>query len=204
MDALRSLPFGETWGEAVENVFVFFFTGLVRGVTAGVACMVDTDLVCFGSVEADAIVPLEVLPFLLLDCRELVRTGWPGVCCGGVGVDASASCPSAVMAAMILSSCLASTGVCVTLVTAAASSASTCSISSLEAGGVAIFSLPFLEGIGMWGSFLGSYSSSSRIMCLFLVLEWVLIECFSRSFSELSSASVGELSVPDLSPSSSG
>ena len=148
----------------------------MKGVATGVACMVDTDLVCFGSVEAAVTVPLEVLPFLLLDCRGLIQTGWPGVCCGGVGVDASATYPSAVMEVMISSSCLASTGVCVTLVATAANSTSICSISSSEAGGVASFSLPFLERTGIGSSSSGSSSFSSWIMCLFLFLEWVLIE----------------------------
>ena len=139
MDALRSLSFGETCREVAGNVFVFFVTGLVRGVGAGVSCMVDTDLVRFGCNEATITVPLNVLPFLFLDYRGLVQPGWVGVCCGGVGVEASATWPSAVMTAMISSSCLASAGVDVTLVVVAASSASTCSISSLEAGGVPIF-----------------------------------------------------------------
>ena len=59
LDALRSLSFGEACAEAAGNVFVFFFTGLVRGVVTGVA----------------GTGPLDVLPFLLLDCRGLVRTG---------------------------------------------------------------------------------------------------------------------------------
>ena len=133
MDALRSLPFGETCREEADNVFVFFFTELVRRVVAGVTGVVNIDLVCFGSVEATVTVPLEVLLFLLLDCYGLVRTGWLRVCCRGAGDEASATCPSAVMAAMILSSCLAFAGVSITLVAAAANSASTCSISSLEA-----------------------------------------------------------------------
>ena len=133
--------------------------------------MVDIDLVRFGSVAAAVAVPLEVLLFLLLDCCGLVRTGWPGVYCEGVGVYASATYPSAVMAAMISSSCLASVGVCVTLVAAVANSASTYSISFSEVGGVVIFSFPFLERTGMGGSSSSSSSSSSRIMCLFLGLE---------------------------------
>ena len=40
-------------------------------------------------------------------------------------------------------------------------------------------------------------------MCCFLVLDWVGIVGSSHSFSELSSASVGELSVSDLALSSS-
>ena len=75
LDALRSLSFGEACGEVAGNVFVFFFTGLVRGVMAGVA----------------GIVPLDVLPFVLLDYRGLVRTDWLGVCCGGIEVDTSAA-----------------------------------------------------------------------------------------------------------------
>ena len=136
LKALRNLSFGETCGEVANNVFGFFFTGLVKGVVVGVSYMIATDLVLFYRVETAAVVPLNVLPFLLLDGRRLVRTGWLGVCCGGVGVYASAAWPSAVMAAMISSSCLASAGVGVTLVAAAGSSASTCSISSSEAGGV--------------------------------------------------------------------
>ena len=155
----------------------------MRGVTAGVACVVDTDLVCFGCVKAAVTMPLDVLLFLLLDCRRLVRTCWPGVYCGGVGVDAWATCPSVVMAAMISSSCLASAGVFITLAAEAASSVSTCSISSSEAGEVAIFFLPLPEKTGMGGSSLGSSSSSSWIMCLFLVLEGILMEGSARSFS---------------------
>ena len=75
LDALRSLPFGEACGEVADNVSVFFFTGLVRGVAAGAAGVVDTYLVCFGCGEAVVTVPLDVLPFLLLDCRGLVRAG---------------------------------------------------------------------------------------------------------------------------------
>ena len=149
MDTLRNLSFGEACGEVAGNVFVFFVMGLVRGVEDGV--------VVAG--------PLEVLPFLLLDCRGLVRTGWLGVCWEGSGVDASVAWPSTVMAAMIASSCLAYSGVGVTLAAAAASSASTCSNSSAESGGVAIFALPLsfplLARTGIDGSSLGSSSSSS-------------------------------------------
>ena len=53
--------------EVADNVFVFFFNGLVGGVAAGATCLVDTDLVLFGSVEAIVAVPPEVLPILLLD-----------------------------------------------------------------------------------------------------------------------------------------
>ena len=91
LDALRSLSFGEACGKVAGNVFGFFFTGLVRGVVAGVAGVLATDLVCFGGGEVTVAVPLDELPFLLLDCRELVRTGWLGVCCRGIGVDASAA-----------------------------------------------------------------------------------------------------------------
>ena len=148
--------------------------------------------------------PSEVLPFLLLNPLGLARIGLLEVGCGGAGVGPSTVCPSAVMTAMMSSSCLASVGVRVTLVTVVSSSASTCSASSSEAGGVAIFSLPFLERTRMGGSFLGSFCSSSWMICLFLVLEEVLIGGSSRSFSESSSAYVGELSVADLSHSSSG
>ena len=75
LDALRDLSFGEALGEVAGNVFVFFVVGLVRGVVAGVAVAV----------------PLDVLPFLLLDCHGLVRTDWLGVCCRGIGVYASAT-----------------------------------------------------------------------------------------------------------------
>ena len=63
LDALRNLSFGEACGEVAGNVFVFFVAGLVRRVVDGVAVAG----------------PLEVLPFLLLDLRGLVRTGWLGV-----------------------------------------------------------------------------------------------------------------------------
>ena len=204
LNALRSLPIGETYREVADNFFVFFFTGLVRGVAAGAAAVVDTDLVYFGVVDAAVVVPIDVLPFLLLNCHGLVQIGWPGVGCGGVGVYASATCPSALMVAMISSSCLASAGVFVTLAVEAACTASICSVSTSEAGGVAIFFLPLPEMTGMRGSSSGSSSSSSLIMCLFLLLEWVLMNGSSRSFSDSSSASVGESSVADSSPSSSG
>ena len=169
LDALCSLPIGETCGEVADNFFVFFFNGLVRGVVAGAAGVVDTDLVRFGGVNAAVAVPLDVLPFLLLDCRGLVRIGWPGVGCGGVRVDASATYPLTVMAAMISSSCLASAGVFVTLAAETAKSALIGSVSSLEAGGVAIFflPLPLPERTGIGGSSSGSSSSSYLIMCLF-------------------------------------
>ena len=125
LDALRNLSFGVACGEVAGNAFVFFFTGLMRGVVARVAGVLATDLACFSCGEVAVAVPLDVFPFLLLDCRGLVRIGWLGVCCGGIGVDVSAAWLSVVMAAMISSSCLASTGVGVTLVAAAANSAST-------------------------------------------------------------------------------
>ena len=56
LDALRNLSFGKAYGKVVGNVFVFFFTGLVIGVVAGVAVAV----------------PLDLLPFRLLDYRGLV------------------------------------------------------------------------------------------------------------------------------------
>ena len=141
LDALRTLSFSEACGEVAGNVFVFFFTGLVRGVVPGVA----------------GTMPLDVLSFLLLDCHGLVRIGWLGVCCGGTEVDASAVWPSAVMAAMIASSCLACSGVGVTSV----SSASTCSILSSEAGGVAIFVLPLSFPLPTKNGINGSSSRSS-------------------------------------------
>ena len=73
--------------------------------------------------------------------------------CGGAGVGASAACPSAVMVAMMSSSCWAYVGVRVTLVTAASNYTSTLLASSSEAGGVVILSLLFLEKTGMRGSF---------------------------------------------------
>ena len=54
----------------------------------------------------------------------------------------SAAWPSAVMAAITSSSYLACSDVGMALAAAAASSASTCSISSLDAGAVANFVLP--------------------------------------------------------------
>ena len=147
MDALRSLSFGEACEEVADNVFVFFFNGLVGGVAARATCLVDTDLVLFGFVKAVVAMPLEVLPFLLLDPLGLAWTSLLGVCCGGAGAGASAACPSTVMAAMMSSSCLASVGVRVTLVATASSSALTCSASSLEAGRVAIFPSSFLKGL---------------------------------------------------------
>ena len=93
MDALRSLSFGEAYGEVTDNVFVFFFNGLVGGVAAGAACLVDTNLILFRSVETAVAVPLKVLPFLLLDPLGLVRTGLLGVGYRGAGVGASAACP---------------------------------------------------------------------------------------------------------------
>ena len=93
-------------------------------VAVGAACLVDTDLVLFCSGEAIAAMPLEVLPFLLLNLLRLARKSLLGVCCGGAGAGALAACPSVVMAVMMSSSCLASVGVRVTLVVAASSSTS--------------------------------------------------------------------------------
>ena len=92
MDALCSLSFREACGEVAGNVFVFFFNGLVGRVAVGAACLVDTDLVHFSSVETVVAVPPEVLPFLLLAPLGLARTGLLGVGCGGAGVGASAAC----------------------------------------------------------------------------------------------------------------
>ncbi|KAH9649073.1 hypothetical protein KPL70_025843 [Citrus sinensis] len=133
LNALRTLSFGEACGEVADNVFVFFFNGLVGGVATGTACLVDTDLVLFGSVEAAIAVPLEVLPFLLLDPLRLARTNLLGVGYEGAGVGTLAACPSTVMAAMMSSSCWASVGVRVTLVAATSSSALSCSALSSEA-----------------------------------------------------------------------
>ena len=110
------LSFWEVCGEVADSVFVFFFNGLVGGVAITAACLVDTNLVCFGSVEAVVAVPPEVLPFLLLDPLGLARTGLLGVCCGRARVYASAAYPSAVMAAIMSSNYFASVGVRVTLV----------------------------------------------------------------------------------------
>ena len=96
-----------------------------------------------------------------------------------------------------------SVGVRVTLVAAASSSASMFSASLSDIGGVITFSLPFREMTGMGGSSAGS-SSSSHMMCFFLDLEEVLAGGSSSSFSGSSSNSVGELSIVDLTPSSSG
>lgn len=87
----------------------------MEGVAVGTACRDETDLVFLGSGVAAAARPSEVPPFLLLDPLGLVRVGLLGVCCEGVGTGASASCPSAVIAAMISSRCFASAGVRVTL-----------------------------------------------------------------------------------------
>ena len=91
MDALCNLSLGEAFGETAGNVFVFFATGLARGVVARVVVAV----------------PVDVLPFHLLDCLGLVWISWLVVYCGGFGVNASAAWPSAVMAAITASSCLA-------------------------------------------------------------------------------------------------
>ena len=108
----------DSYGEVAGNVFFFFFNGLVGGVAVGAACLVDTDLVFFCSGEAVAVMPPEVLPFLLLDPLGLARTCLLGVCCGEAGAGASAACLLVVMAAMMSSSCLASVGVRVTLLVA--------------------------------------------------------------------------------------
>ena len=144
------------------------------GVAIGATCLVDTYLVLFGFGEAAAAMPPEVPPFLLVNPLGLTQTCLLRVCCEGAGAGALVACPSAVMVAMMSSSCLASVGVRVTLVAAASNSTSTCSASSSEAGGVAIFSLPFLEMTGIKGSSSGSSSFSSWIRCFFLDLEEVL------------------------------
>ena len=133
LDALCSLSFEEACGEVADNVFVFFFTGLVGGVAAGVTCLVATDLVLLGYVEAAVVVPPEVLPFLLLAPLTLARTSLLGVAYGGAGVGALVACPLAVIAAMMSSTCWASVVVRMTLVAATSSSALTCSAASSEA-----------------------------------------------------------------------
>ena len=149
LEALHSLSFGEAFGEVTGNGFVFFAAGLVRGVVAEVVVAVLVD----------------VLPFRLLGCLGLVQIGWLGVYCGGVGVNASAAWPSAMMAVMTSSSCFACSDVGMALVAATASSISICSISPSEAGGVAIFSLPLAFPLptrtGIGGSMSRSFSSSS-------------------------------------------
>ena len=75
LDALRSLSFGKAYEEVADSVFVFFFNGLMGGVATGASCLVDTDLVLFGFVKAVVAMPLEVLPFLLLDPLGLARIG---------------------------------------------------------------------------------------------------------------------------------
>ena len=55
----------------------------------------------------------------------------------------------------------------------------------------------------MGGFSTGSFSSF-LMMCFFLYLEDIILGGSSSSFSGSSSASVGELSVIDLAPSSSG
>ena len=81
------------------------------GVAIGAACLVETNLVLFGSGEAAAATLLEVPPFLLLGPLGLERIGLLRVCCGGAGAGASSACPSAMMAAMISSNCFVSVGV---------------------------------------------------------------------------------------------
>ena len=137
MDTLCNLSFGEAYGgEVAGNNFFFFFNGLVGGVAAGATCLVDTDLVLFGSVEAVVTMPLEVLPFLLLDPLGLVQTSLVGVCCGG-----------AVIATIMSSSGLAFVGVRVTLVAPTSSSASTCSVHLQRHEGLLFFPCPFSKGL---------------------------------------------------------
>ena len=202
LDALRSRSLGDSCGEVASNVFFLLCNGPVGGVALGAAYLDETDLVLFCSGMSVVATPPEVLHFLLLGPLGLVRVGLLGVCCEGVRAGSLAAYPSAVIAAMISSRCFVSVGVRVTLAAAASSSASMSSASSSDAGGVITFSLPFRERTGMGGSFAGS-SSSSRMMCVFLVLEEVLAGGSSSSFLGSFSSSVEELSVIDLTPSSS-
>ena len=73
---------------------------------------------------------------------------------------------------------------------------------NVRAGGVITCSLPFIERTGMRGSSIGS-SSSSCMMCVFLDLEEVLTRGSSSSFSGSFYVSIGELSIVDLTSSSS-
>ena len=189
--------------EAAGNVFFFFGNGLVGGVAIGAACLVETDLVPFCSGEAAAATPPEVPFFLFLDPLGLAHIGLLGVCYGGAEAGALAAYPSAVMTTMISSSYFVSVGVRVTLAAATSSSTSICSTFSSEARGLITFSLPLLEMTRKGGSSTSS-SSSFCVMCFFLDLEEVLTRGSSSSFSRSSSASVGELSIADLTSSFSG
>ena len=149
MEALHSRSLGDSCGEVAGNDFFFLCDGLVGGVAVGAAGWDETDMVLFGSGVSTAAMPPEVPPFLLLGPLGLARIGLLGVCLEGAGAGYSAAYPSAMIAAMISSICFVSVGVRVTLAAATSNSASMCSASSLDAGGVITFSLPFRERNGM-------------------------------------------------------
>ena len=93
----------ERW---LAKSFSFSLMGRWEGLQLGQCAWLTSIWSFFFSSEVVAAVPPEVLPYLLLDPLGLVRTCFLGVCCGGAGTSASATCTSAVMAAMMSSSCL--------------------------------------------------------------------------------------------------
>ena len=109
----------------------------------GAACRDGTYMVLFVAGVPDVATPPEVPHLLLLGPLGVVRIGLLGVHCEGAGAGSSAAYPSSVIAVMISSRCFISMSVRVTLVVVASNSASMFSTSSLNAGGVIIFSFPF-------------------------------------------------------------
>ena len=80
MDALPSHSLGDSSGEVADNVFFFFYNGLVGGVIVGAACLDETDLVIFCSGVSAAVTTPEVPHFLLLSPLGLVRICLLGIC----------------------------------------------------------------------------------------------------------------------------
>lgn len=102
---------------------------------------------CFGS--SDAVAPLEVAPFRLLDPLGAMRVDMVGVCCEATGAGFTAVEPSSVISAMMSSRLFFSVAIRVTLIAAASSFASISSEFSLHSFELITFSLPLLEGLGL-------------------------------------------------------
>lgn len=102
---------------------------------------------CFGS--SDAVAPIEVAPFRLLDPLGAMRVDLVGVCCEVTGEGFTAVEPSTIISAMMSSRLFFSVAVRVTFMAAASSFVSISSESSLDSFELITFSLLLLKGLGL-------------------------------------------------------
>ena len=169
----------------------------------GAASRGGINLVLFCADMSEAVAPPEVPHFLLLSPLGLVRMDLLGVYCELAGAAFLTVDHSPVIAVMISSKCFVYVLVRVTLVVAAFTSVSMSFTSSSDVEGLFTFSLYFQERTGTGGFSLGS-SSSSLMMCFFLDLEDVVLRGSSSSVLGSAFFSFEELSIIDLTSSSSG